>query len=140
MNKILFATDGSAYSEHAARMTGEFLEAWPNATGVVHYVTVKEDYAYDFAPEAVDRYEKELSKHIEKKIMEGVLQPWKDRLEYNHQIGHPSQTICHVAQTEEVDLIILGSHGRGVFDRVLMGSVAQGVLHRSEIPVLIVKK
>ncbi|WP_427037134.1 universal stress protein [Cytobacillus pseudoceanisediminis] len=49
MNKILFPTDGSAYSEHAARMTGEFLEAWPNATGVVIYVTVKENYAYDFA-------------------------------------------------------------------------------------------
>ncbi|MFD5383299.1 universal stress protein, partial [Bacillus velezensis] len=59
---------------------------------------------------------------------------------FSHQTGHPSRTICNVAQSEKVDLIVLGSHGRGAIDRALLGSVAHGVLHRSQIPVLIVKK
>lgn len=139
MNKIIFATDGSTFSELAAKTTGEFLEAWPNAKCVVLYVTAKENYAYDLVPEAVDRFEKELSNRIEKQVIEGILNNWKDRLQFIHQTGHPSQTICNVAQSEQADLIILGSHGRGAIDRVLMGSVAHGVLHRSHIPVLVVK-
>ncbi|WP_384106521.1 universal stress protein, partial [Streptomyces sp. NPDC057555] len=130
MEKILFATDGSTYSEHAAKMTGEFLEAWPNATCIVLYVSAKENYAYDLAPEAVDRFEEELSSRIEKQIIEGVLSNWKERLLFSHQTGHPSRTICNVAQSEKVDLIVLGSHGRGAIDRALLGSVAHGVLIR----------
>lgn len=44
MNKILFPTDGSAYSEHAARMTGEFLEAWPNTTSIAKGQCLKHNH------------------------------------------------------------------------------------------------
>lgn len=41
--------------------------------------------------------------------------------------------------SENVDLIVVGSHGRGSFDRALLGRVAHDVLNRSEFPVLIVR-
>lgn len=138
MKKILLATDGSEYSEHAAEMTGKFLDAWPAATVVVLYVTAREHYAYDLAPDAVDRYEEKISQKIEEDIIER-LSRWETRVRFIHRTGHPSTTICEVAAAEHVDMIILGSHGRGAVNRVLLGSVADGVLHCSHISVLIAK-
>ncbi|WP_339060805.1 universal stress protein [Tepidibacillus marianensis] len=140
MKRVLFATDGSEYSEHAARMTGEFLDAWSEATAVVLYVTAKENYAYDLVPNAVDRYEKQLAQQIQNEIVERLFAKWKNRVQFLHRTGHPSITICEVAKEEQADLIIVGSHGRGIVDRALLGSVAHGVLHRSHIPVLVVRK
>lgn len=51
----------------------------------------------------------------------------------------PSEGIIHVADEVGADLIMMGSHGRKGFQRVVLGSVAQNVLTQSPIPVLIVK-
>jgi hypothetical protein len=65
---------------------------------------------------------------------------WKDRAHFMHRSGHTSITICKVAKLEEADLIIVESHGRGIVDRALLGSVAHGVLNRSLFPVLVVRE
>ena len=49
----------------------------------------------------------------------------------------------HIAETAgevKADLIVMGSHGRKGFQKMILGSFAQDVLGASEIPVLIVKK
>ncbi len=139
MKRILFATDGSKFSEHASSMVKEYLQAWPEAKLTVLYVTAKENYAYDLIPEAVDRYEKQLAKQIEQDALEKWFAPWKNRVMFLHLFGHPSTTICTVAEEEQSDIIIVGSHGRGAIDRMLLGSVAQSVLHRTKKPVLVVR-
>ncbi|GGB42209.1 universal stress protein [Virgibacillus dakarensis] len=140
MKTFLFATDGSAYSEHAAQLTAEYLEAWPEAKLIVLYVTAKENYAYDLVPESVDNYEEQLTKQIKEDVKNRLFSNWKDRVQFIHQTGHPSITICNVAKEKHANLIIVGSHGRGLVDRALLGSVAHGVLHRTHIPVLVVRK
>ncbi len=42
-----------------------------------------------------------------------------------------------LAKKRQVDLIVVGSHGRGGISRALLGSVAEGILRRSPIPVLV---
>lgn len=49
---------------------------------------------------------------------------------------HPVETILKEAQSN--DLIVMGTHGRGGLEKVIMGSVAQGVIQRSHRPVLVV--
>ena len=51
----------------------------------------------------------------------------------------PSEGIIHVADEVGADLILMGSHGRTGFKKMMLGSVAQNVLTQSPIPVLIVK-
>jgi len=51
---------------------------------------------------------------------------------------HPREGILAIAEREEADLIILGTHGRQGLARALIGSVAEGVIRRSTIPVLTV--
>ncbi|GBH33427.1 MAG: universal stress protein [Nitrosopumilus sp.] len=47
--------------------------------------------------------------------------------------------IVTFAKTRKHDLIVIGSHGRTGFDKVLLGSVANGVSQKTRCPVLIVK-
>ena len=51
--------------------------------------------------------------------------------------GRPVSCILALAEQQAVDLIVLCSHGRTGFLRWMLGSVAQGVIHHSRVPVLI---
>lgn len=42
-------------------------------------------------------------------------------------------------KSKHIDLVIMGSSGRGGFDKVLLGSVSNGVMQKAKCPVLIVK-
>jgi len=50
---------------------------------------------------------------------------------------HPAEGILDAARKNDCDLIVMASHGRRGLGRILLGSVAQEVLVRSPIPVLI---
>ena len=52
----------------------------------------------------------------------------------------PDDAIVQVALRNEVDLIIMGSHGRTGLTKLLMGSVTEGVIGQAPCPVLVVKK
>jgi nucleotide-binding universal stress UspA family protein len=55
-------------------------------------------------------------------------------------LGQPFEAIAKVAQAKQVNLIILGSHGRTGLRRLLMGSVVERVIGQAPCPVLVVKK
>jgi nucleotide-binding universal stress UspA family protein len=50
----------------------------------------------------------------------------------------PARTIVSVSEAESVDLIMLATHGMGSRDRLLVGSVADRVVHRARCPVFLV--
>ncbi len=52
--------------------------------------------------------------------------------------GAPIPTLVELADREKVDLIALGSHGRKGLSRLLVGSVAEGVMRESSCPTLII--
>lgn len=56
------------------------------------------------------------------------------------ELGDAKHVICDVAQQEQCNLIVVGSHGYGVFDRVLMGSVSDYVVHHAHCAVLVVRE
>ncbi|WP_263970062.1 universal stress protein [Nitrosopumilus zosterae] len=47
--------------------------------------------------------------------------------------------IINIAKSSRTDLVVLGSHGRTGVKRMILGSVANGVVQKSKCPVLIVK-
>lgn len=53
--------------------------------------------------------------------------------------GHVVEAITQVAEQERADLIAMASHGRTGLARVFYGSVAAGVLHRIDRPLLLVR-
>jgi nucleotide-binding universal stress UspA family protein len=52
--------------------------------------------------------------------------------------GSPSRRIVEYAEDENCDLVVMGTHGRGGIDRLLLGSVAEGVVRACSVPVLTV--
>ena len=53
--------------------------------------------------------------------------------------GDPAATIAGVARDEDVDLIVMSTHGSGGLTRLTMGSVATSVLHRATTPLLLAR-
>ena len=63
------------------------------------------------------------------------------KLELNErgEVGDIAETILAVAKKDKIDLIVLGSHGRGAVKGILLGSVSSKVIAQSDIPVTIVR-
>jgi nucleotide-binding universal stress UspA family protein len=61
------------------------------------------------------------------------------RVERVLEEGHPATAISQVAQERDCNLIVMGTHGRTGFSRMLMGSVAEQVVRQSSRPVVTVK-
>jgi nucleotide-binding universal stress UspA family protein len=54
--------------------------------------------------------------------------------------GRPSTTIAAYAEQHGVDLIVVGTHGRGTLGKAFLGSVADNVIRQAECPVMVVRK
>jgi nucleotide-binding universal stress UspA family protein len=55
------------------------------------------------------------------------------------RLGVPAVALADLAEEMDADLIVVGSNGRGALSRILLGSVAGGVLHNTRRPVLLVR-
>jgi len=53
--------------------------------------------------------------------------------------GTPATEIVHYAEEEDIDLIVMGTHGRGFMSHMVMGSVAEKVVRTAPCPVLTVR-
>jgi nucleotide-binding universal stress UspA family protein len=53
--------------------------------------------------------------------------------------GNPVNEIVRTAQDQNFDLIILGTHGHGEFEEMMLGSTASGVILKSKVPVLVAR-
>jgi nucleotide-binding universal stress UspA family protein len=52
--------------------------------------------------------------------------------------GATVETILKEASDLDVDMIVVGSHGRGAMYQLLVGSVSEGIIHKSRYPVLVI--
>lgn len=59
--------------------------------------------------------------------------------ETDRRQGRPDRAIVRELEEGDYDLVVLGSHGRDGVARVLLGSVAEKVVRRSPVPVLVVR-
>lgn len=54
-------------------------------------------------------------------------------------VGSPPIAIADAARTEGIDVIVMTTHGRGGLSRLLLGSVTDGVLQRTRVPILLIR-
>lgn len=91
---------------------------------------------FSYTPEFHEKVVKENLTLLER------IKPTIAGIEYEHQYldGEPAEEILGFADRENVDLIVIGSHGRTGLSRLLLGSVAEAVVRRAKCPVLTVKQ
>lgn len=83
-----------------------------------------------------------LANDAEKQLQEMVNERrWNGcRSEIVVQKGFVQEAILKLAEDQSVDLIVMGTHGRRGWDRLMMGSVTESVLRKARCPVLAVRK
>ena len=55
------------------------------------------------------------------------------------RVGTPADAILAIAAEEEVDLIVMASHGYGMLGQIVLGSTTERVLKRAKCPVMVVR-
>jgi nucleotide-binding universal stress UspA family protein len=56
------------------------------------------------------------------------------------EVGRPAKTVVEYADANDVDHVVMGSHGRSGVSRILLGSVAENVIRRSPVPVTVARE
>ena len=137
--KILVPLDGSTNS---IRGLNTAILLAKQSSGTITGLYVISSSGFSKAPSLLKKYRKELIKNAEKIMLQARSSATKSGVEFDGKIiTSPGivRTIVGFAKSKRFDMIIMGSRGQGSPDAKYLGSVANGVLHSLEIPVLIVK-
>lgn len=133
--QILVPLDGSAFAEAALPLA---LEVSRRTGAGVHIVTVLEPVT-SFAYEGWEGAAVEWSQ----KYLEDVLQRVEGNAggEVTHSVrsGHTVEMLDEAASERSADLVVMASHGRGALSRMWLGSVADGFIRETNLPVIIVR-
>ena len=144
--RILVPTDGSTVAEaavdHALDIAGRY-----GAEVHALYVADTDAIAYGVGAEQVDRirqgkFERMDDLREEAKAATGdVAERGAERgltVHEHHAGGKPHRLIADYAEDEDIDLVVMGSHGRAGVRRALLGSVTERTLRSTDVPVLVV--
>lgn len=143
IESILVPTDGSAGAQAGARrgidLAGtlgadlhilsvmDTSEIGPSLTSyTVEDRSKQEQLIEDEAERAVEAITEVAREHLSNSVTSAV------------ERGVPAETIVEYADTHDVDIIVMGTHGRTGLERVLLGSVAEKTLRTASVPVVTV--
>ncbi|WP_323676098.1 universal stress protein [Halorubellus sp. PRR65] len=143
---VLVPTDGSETAEHAVDEALEVASRF-DATVSALYVVDTDSVGISLGTEQVDRIRQgrfgEMD-DLESRASDAtrfVAERARERgldVEEHARAGRPASVIADFADDENVDLIVMGSHGRSGLSRVVLGSVTEHVLRETHRSVLVV--
>lgn len=137
--KILLATDGSEYSEEAAKFL-TCLNFTPEDEITVFHTVSWVPFLYD--EESYCSALKEIKKEIAPKVLDAaleILNPVHAKVSAAIIDGSPEEYIVDIAAESDMDLIVMGARGIKGIKTLFVGSVTRAVAGRSAKPVLIVR-
>jgi nucleotide-binding universal stress UspA family protein len=141
---VLIATDGSDASIEAARRAAQLLRPADHVTLLSVLTEVPGDDAGGFegsvysAGEQEALWKQELAEAGEE-LERTAAALTSTAVDKRIEVGDVSGTICKVAADLNVDAIVVGSHGRGALERLLLGSVSDQVVRHAPCPVLVIR-
>jgi nucleotide-binding universal stress UspA family protein len=145
--RILLGTDGSSASTLALKQAVTIAKAFSARLRIVNVI---DRYSYDeswwVSPSAFEQILENMRKHAREILAEAQtvaeeadLQVEVAVLEIDEGPARISQRILQEAAAWHADLMVLGTHGRRGMDRLVLGSVAEGVVRAADAPVLLVR-
>jgi nucleotide-binding universal stress UspA family protein len=147
IGRILVAVDGSPNAQRALEAAVALADALRAELRIAHVVYVPSLFWSMGVPGAAlptDKIEEDaaqaarklLAKAVDYAKQRGIERP-KDELVTD--LVSPAQGIVQLAEHDQADLIVMGTRGNGGFKKLLLGSVANSVLHYANCSVMVVK-
>jgi universal stress protein A len=144
IKRVLVATDFSDASSAALAYARAFAEHF---SASIHLLHVLEDLAsHAWTTEVYVAALPGVHEEMERQARERLEQQLSadDRQRYGAVLalrgGSPFVEIVRYAREERIDLIVMGTHGRGAIAHMLLGSVAERVVRKAPCPVLTVRQ
>jgi nucleotide-binding universal stress UspA family protein len=142
LKTILFPTDFSETSQEAARYAISFAREFKAKVFVLHVVNEK-IFTESNMPRVVsiEELEREMTEEARKRLKTLVPAEEAEGLDWETVIrqGEPFIEIIRFAKDQDVDLIVIGTHGRSGFEHIIFGSTAEKVVRKAPCPVLSVR-
>ncbi|WP_266075751.1 universal stress protein [Haladaptatus caseinilyticus] len=135
---ILIPTDGS---ESASKAVAEAIRLADVFDATLHTI-----YVVDLGEIGIETYEGAVLNNLEEvgeNAVAKVLEQAADAgVEVNSEVvtgGHPYRGILDYVDDHDIDLIVMGTHGRRGLNRYLLGSVTERVVRSATVPVLTIR-
>ena len=137
---ILVPTDGSEGTNEAVEHALDIAKKYDATVHVVYvvntsaYSTLPADSNWESITAALEDEGEKATSDIAKRLDDAGVNAVPSIEE-----GIPHKTILSYADENDIDLIVMGTHGKSGLDRLLLGSVTEKVVRASEVPVLTVR-
>ena len=138
--RILVAVDESAFAAHAAEVAIDLSKSLGSEVAFISVVDPDVTCVGADAGVPIDRMAA-----MQEQETKRLLLAFQERAASNPvalifvDVGRPATKIVEGARNWRADLIVIGSHGRGGVERILLGSVAESVLRHAPCPVLVIR-
>lgn len=147
--KILLATDGSTFSQVAIEKCCELVRLEPG-TKVKVVSAYEAQAAIATEPFAISAEFYQQMTEVARQSAESAARRAVEQLrsvcgtedfEVTSEVtlGNPAENILRSADDFGADLVVVGSHGRGFWGRLTLGSVSDAVVHHAKCPVLVAR-
>lgn len=137
INKVLFPID---FTENVPKILPYVLAVSEKFGATVHLLHVVDEafrwgqvYSLAWNPKEILRKAKDMMDSVCTEQMQGC-----PNFARNVVFGDPATAILQMVESENIDLVMMGTHGRKGLKHALLGSVAENVVKRSFVPVCVV--
>ncbi len=142
IERILFPTDFSEGARHALPYAVDLAKQYDARLFIVHVVYDVVSTSGWYVPHIpLDELFEDMSASALKEMERGCLDIVGGYKNVEHMVvrGLPKDEIIRFAVENQIDLIVIGTHGRSGIDRILFGSTAERVVRKAPCPVLSVR-
>ena len=146
--KVILATDGSSQSEAALRVAGDLALGAGDKLKIVTVIDMAVPMAFDayagYLPntqeiEVLARENAEKTLEDARRRVSDLVNAEEVEISTEILIGAPESRIVETAEEFGATLIVVGSHGYNRWERLLLGSVSDSVVHHAPCSVLVVR-
>jgi nucleotide-binding universal stress UspA family protein len=141
--KVLFCTDFSENSDYAFEFAFGIAKRDDGLLYILHVIPriPNQEMLKTYVPmDTWVNIQKDLEREMDDSYKEHYTEKIEDAVRYKlvTKSGRENEEILKFAKDEEVDIIVVGTHGRTGIDHVFFGSVAEKILRESPFPVFVI--
>jgi universal stress protein A len=140
LKHLMVPTDFSKFSDLAIRYASFLAKSFNARLTLLHVLTVSEVNALTSQPgNPWENVVEEFNNRMYEEFLDNTIDKEAITVNFEVAVGDPAEEIAKFAENNDVDMLVMGTHGRTGLASIFLGSVTVGVIKRTCVPVTVVK-